>query len=169
MRKLSIFSLCVLLSTVYAFEIQKFISPVPIQYHDKISSNQGLRDAISAEEAGGLSTSGLWHNAIDYAVPVKTPVYAAKDGVVETVYPSYLNGPQWKGHKNYGGLIIIRHYDGTISLYAHLSMTMIREGTKVTQGQQIALSGGEKGKRGSGISTGPHLHFAIYLDTAYFF
>lgn len=169
MKKMFLITFLLLLSNLYAIEIGKFICPVPIQYQDKITSNQGLRDAISAEEAGGLATSGLWHNGIDYAVPVKTPVFAAKDGIVETVYPSLYNGPKWKGDRVYGGLIIVKHNDGTITLYAHLSMTLVTEGTEVFQGQQIGLSGGERGKRGSGVSTGPHLHFAIYLNASEYF
>ena len=61
-------------------------------------------------------------------------------------------------------MIEIRHPDGTTSLYAHLSMTLVTEGTYVSKGQLIGLSGGVKGRRGSGNSTGPHLHFAVYLN-----
>lgn len=142
--------------------IQKFILPLPEQYQ-KISSKQDLRDAIKIEEFGG-STSGLWHNGFDFPCPEKTKVYATKDGVVTCVYPGFYNGEKFKGHPFYGGLIIIKHYDGTLSLYAHLSCTYVVEGQEINQGETIALSGGVKGKRASGASTGPHLHFGIYID-----
>lgn len=144
--------------------VSRFHFPLPEQYRYYISSGQGLRDIIPAESAGA-STSGKWHNGFDFVCPNKTPVYAAKSGVVTEVYPSYYNGPyEYKGHPIYGGLIVISHYDGTITLYAHLSFTKVREGTIVYKGQEIGWSGGVKGRRGSGISTGPHLHFAIYLN-----
>ena len=97
-----------------------------------------------------------------------TKIYASKSGIVTSVYPSIDNGEKWKGHPIYGGLIEIQHYDGTSTRYAHLSKTLINEGSKVKQGDLIGLSGGEPGKRGSGVSTGPHLHFEIILDIEYF-
>lgn len=142
---------------------EKCSFPLDKKYMASISCGQGLREAIEAEEAGGISTSGLWHNGIDFMCPDRTPVYAAKSGVVICCYPSFYNGQKWRGHSVYGGLVIIEHYDGTYTLYAHLSFTEIREGDFVYRGEQIGLSGGVRGRRGSGISTGPHLHFAMYM------
>ena len=145
--------------------IQKFCAPLPKEYMLYQTSQQGLRDVISANEAGGHSTSGKYHNGIDFKCPDKTPVYATKDGYVIEVWPSYYNGGyNYPGHPTYGGLVIIKHLDNTISLYAHLSFTDVKEGDYVTAGKKIAWSGGVKGRRGSGISTGPHLHYSIYLD-----
>ena len=145
--------------------ITEFSDPLPAKYMKHKSSSQGLRNVISSEATGGFSTSGKWHNGNDYPCPDRTPVYATKDGVVREVWPSYYNGPySYKGHSAYGGLIIIEHPDCTITLYAHLSMTKVHEGDEVKNGQNIAWSGGVKGRRGSGTSTGPHLHYSIYLD-----
>lgn len=145
--------------------IQKFCAPLPKEYMLCQTSQPGLRDVISANEAGGHSTSGKYHNGIDLKCPDNTPVYATKDGYAVEVWPSYYNGGyNYPGHPTYGGLIIIKHLDNTISLYAHLSFTKVKENDYVTAGQEIARSGGVKGRRGSGISTGPHLHYSIYLD-----
>ena len=150
---------------VPSVKIEKFLFPLPSKYINNITSEQGLRDAIlGTDVGGGADTSDTFHNAIDIACPEKTTVFASKDGYVSCCYPSRLNGTKWKGHKTYGGMIIINHYDGTKTLYAHLSRTDVTEGTYVKKGQIIGLSGGKKGERGSGLSTGPHLHFAIYLD-----
>lgn len=150
---------------VVIMSITEFSDPLPEKYMKHKSSSQGLRNVISAESTGGFSTSGKWHNGNDYPCPDKTPVYATKDGIVKEVWPSYYNGPyKYEGHKAYGGLIIIEHYDGTITLYAHLSMTKVHEGDVVKSGQTIAWSGGVKNRRGSGTSTGAHLHYSIYLD-----
>ena len=145
-------------------KIEKFLFPLPSKYINNVTSEQGLRESISSVDVGGIDTSDTFHNAIDIACPEKTIIYASKDGYISCCYPSRLNGTKWKGHKTYGGMIIINHYDGTKTLYAHLSRTDVSEGTYVKKGQQIGLSGGKKGERGSGLSTGPHLHFAIYLD-----
>lgn len=132
----------------------------PLRVEGIISSGQGLRKSIVEDY---VVTENKYHYAIDIVVPEKTPVYAAKNGKIEEVWPSYYNG-KYKGHPSYGGLIVIKHYDGTYSLYAHLSKTEVQEGQLVSKGQLIGLTGGVKGKRGSGTSTGPHLHFSLTLD-----
>ena len=145
--------------------VMKFAAPLPEKYLVYKSSSQGLRDKILAENTGGTATSGRWHNGFDYPCPEKTPVYATKNGYVVEVWPSYYNGPyNYKGHSSYGGLIILLHPDSTITLYAHLSFTEVHEGDYVSVGKEIGWSGGVRGKRGSGTSTGPHLHYSIYLD-----
>ena len=145
-------------------KILPFKFPLDSKYYYNISSTQGLRTPIELPNSGG-TTSGKYHNAIDISVPDFTPVYAAKAGKVVTVYPSYYNGGgKYKGHPQYGGLIEISHDDGTKSLYAHLSMTVVREGDTVKTGEKIGHSGGVPGRRGSGQSTGPHLHFEVILN-----
>ena len=143
--------------------MEKFGNPLPEKYKYNITSRQGLRSSISVD-SGGILTGYHWHNGYDIACPDKTPIYADKDGYITDCYPGYYNGKGWKGHKTFGGLLVITHGDGTISLYAHLSKTLVRNGDYVSKGQQIGLSGGVKGRRASGISTGPHLHYAIYLN-----
>jgi murein DD-endopeptidase MepM/ murein hydrolase activator NlpD len=56
-----------------------------------------------------------------------------------------------------GNLIEIRHADGSLTRYAHLSRILIQAGAAVIQGQAI----GEVGS--TGRSTGPHLHFELHL------
>ena len=142
-------------------EILQFKNPINKEF--EISSEQGIRNII-LDSNGNVIAGKVYHNALDLAIPEKTPVYASKSGVVITVYPSFYNGKKWKGHPYYGGLIEIEHADFTRSIYAHLSFTNVKEGDEIEQGQEIGLSGGEKNKRGSGVSTGPHLHFEIILD-----
>ena len=156
-----IITLVLILSTIRLFSydyvlLNKKQFPLPAKYRGYKSSEQGLRDSIP-----GTAT---YHYAVDYACPDKTEVYACDDGYVINAYPSYYNGEKWKGDKSLGGLLEIRHSDGSTSLYGHLSMTLVTEGTFVRRGQLIGWSGGVKGRRGSGITTGPHLHFAIYVD-----
>lgn len=96
----------------------------------------------------GIKTQGFHgpYNAVDIGAPVGTPIVAAADGVVVTTKsPSGWNG-------GYGGLTIIKHSNGSQSLYAHQSRIDVSPGDTVQQGEQIGLSGN------TGRSTGPHLH-----------
>ena len=91
----------------------------------------------------------IWrpHLGIDYAAPAGTPVVSIADGLVTTVSWSYDGGKYIK----------IKHLNGYESVYAHLSRYArgIRKGVRVHQGQVIGYVGS------SGLSTGPHLYFAI--------
>jgi murein DD-endopeptidase MepM/ murein hydrolase activator NlpD len=91
---------------------------------------------------------GRMHRGIDIAAPIGTPVHAAAAGVVE--FSAWNSG-------GYGNMIDIRHPDGTVTRYAHLSRSLVRAGQQVEQGDQIALVGS------TGYSTGPHLHFEVHL------
>jgi len=88
---------------------------------------------------------GRLHAGIDFAVPVGTRVRAIAAGVV--VSRSYDAG-------GYGYHVVVRHPDGTSSLYAHLS-TVRELGHRVVVGQVVGRSGN------TGHSTGPHLHFEM--------
>jgi len=86
------------------------------------------------------------HNGIDLRGPSGTPVYAVTSGVI-TKAKNNSNG--------YGNEVLIKHDNGMITQYAHLSKISTSYGRKVKKGQLI-------GKVGStGVSTGPHLHFGV--------
>lgn len=96
-----------------------------------------------------VKTQGIHgYNAIDLAAPVGTPIMATAGG---TVIISRQNG--WNG--GYGNYVVIRHSNGTQSLYAHNSRNAVGVGQTVVQGQVIAYIGS------TGNSTGPHVHFEI--------
>ncbi len=90
------------------------------------------------------------HDGIDIANRKGTPIYASASGKV--VFSG--NGPT-----GYGLMVIIKHDNGLMSVYAHNSAIHVGRGLKVKQGQKIALMGS------TGRSTGPHLHFEIRNDT----
>ncbi len=83
------------------------------------------------------------HRGVDYRAPTGTMIVAAADGQVERSYNS----------STYGNTIILRHNDGSATLYAHLSERNVSEATSVSEGQPIGRSGS------TGTSTAPHLHF----------
>lgn len=69
---------------------------------------------------------------------------AARDGKIETI--RYDKG-------GYGTHIRIRHEDGSLTIYGHLSKIDVEVGQIVVEGQAIGITGN------TGASTGPHLHF----------
>jgi len=88
------------------------------------------------------------HKGIDIANNSNTSISAAASGVV--IFAG------WQG--GYGKKIVIYHMDKYTTVYGHLNEILVNVGDQVTQGQII-------GKMGStGHSTGPHLHYEVYVD-----
>lgn len=96
-----------------------------------------------------IKTQGIHgFNGVDLADPVGTPVYAAATGeVILAKYAGYNGG--------YGSYVVIKHPNGTQTLYAHLSEDDVAVGQHVVQGEHIGAVGS------TGRSTGPHLHFEV--------
>jgi murein DD-endopeptidase MepM/ murein hydrolase activator NlpD len=95
---------------------------------------------------------GTWraHKGTDYAARYGTPVKAVGDGIVAFV-----------GERGgYGNVIDIRHSNGYVSRYGHLSKFArgIRTGARVTKSQEIGFVGA------TGLATGPHLHFEMLVN-----
>jgi murein DD-endopeptidase MepM/ murein hydrolase activator NlpD len=90
------------------------------------------------------------HYGVDYAAPSGTPIWAVADGTVVSC--------GW--NTGFGRQVILRHGNGYVSCYGHLSGygPGIRKGTRVKQKQVIAYVGS------TGISTGPHLDYRLVKD-----
>ena len=88
------------------------------------------------------------HTGLDFAAPTGSPVYAPSDGKV--IRKSRSAG-------GYGQLLVLRHPDGMLTYYAHLSdfASGMKVGRRVRSGDLIAYVGS------TGRSTGPHLHFEL--------
>lgn len=89
------------------------------------------------------------HTGIDIDGDYSSPIYAARDGVVEYVsYQRY----------GYGYHVIVNHGGGVKTLYSHASKIFVQRGQTVKRGQTIAIVGS------TGRSTGTHLHFEIIIN-----
>lgn len=98
---------------------------------------------------GGRKSQGIHgYNGVDLAAPVGTSALASASGDVIISRTFGYNG-------GYGQYIVIRHGNGTQTLYAHLSENFVFAGARVVQGQVIGAVGN------TGRSTGPHLHFEV--------
>jgi lipoprotein NlpD len=92
---------------------------------------------------------GQRHDGIDIAAPEGAAIGAAASGTV--VYSGAQSG--------YGSIVIVRHESGLLTLYAHASALLVRQGDRVEAGQPIARVGK------SGRTSGPHLHFEVREGT----
>lgn len=92
--------------------------------------------------------------AYDFEMPIGSPVTAAREGVVRRVVQRWADTDHDPEH---GNLVLVRHEDASYAIYGHLQQGSARVavGERVRPGQLLALSGD------SGLSRGPHLHFAV--------
>ena len=85
------------------------------------------------------------HLGVDYGAPTGTPVLASAAGTVT-----------FRGRDGgYGLLVKVRHPNGYVTSYAHLSRIEVKRGQKVGQGEQIGRVGA------TGLATGPHLDYRV--------
>jgi murein DD-endopeptidase MepM/ murein hydrolase activator NlpD len=125
----------------------------------RLPFEDGRAFRITQAHDGPLSSHDNPQNryAVDFAMPVGTPVLAAREGMVAEVILDYSEGgydPELMDRVN---MITIAHADGTIAEYAHLSPgdALVKPGQWVQAGTPIGHSGN------TGYSTGPHLHFVV--------
>lgn len=107
------------------------------QYQFPLETTLGMSQGFHALHAG-----------VDLRAPRGTMVYAMDDGVVVEVEKVLVG---------YGHFVRIAHADTLSTLYAHLDKVEVKPGDKVGRGENIGTVGV------TGWSTGPHLHFEIYV------
>ncbi|CAN7420478.1 peptidoglycan DD-metalloendopeptidase family protein [Rhizobium sp. LjRoot30] len=94
----------------------------------------------------GANVEGNRNDGIDISVPEGTPIKAAENGVV--IYAG-------NGLKELGNTVLVRHDDGTVTVYGHADALNVARGQKVTRGQELATSGM------SGNAKSPKVHFEV--------
>ncbi len=98
---------------------------------------------------GAIKTQGLHgYNAIDFGAPYGTPIYASASGEVIVARAGGWNG-------GFGSYVVIKHPNGSQTLYAHQQTVSVAVGDWVAKGDHIGTVGS------TGRSTGPHLHFEV--------
>ncbi|TNE79449.1 MAG: LysM peptidoglycan-binding domain-containing protein [Bacteroidetes bacterium] len=86
-----------------------------------------------------------FHYGTDLKLQIGDPVYAVFDGVIRIAQYS----------RSYGYVVVVRHYNGLETIYAHFSKLLVVPGMAIRAGEPIGLGGN------TGRSTGPHLHFEV--------
>jgi len=122
-------------------KIKLFATPTIRPIKGWITSPFGYRD-------GPSDGAERFHEGVDIARPLGTPVVAAADGVV-TFSGTYTS---------YGWMVIIDHGFGLTTRYGHNARNLVQVGDEVKRGEAIAHLGN------SGRSTGPHLHYEVRLN-----
>ncbi len=90
----------------------------------------------------------IFHTGIDFGGSVGTPIVAPANGIITYADEMALHG----------NTMVVNHGLGVVSAYFHLSEFTAQVGDVVEQGEQIALGGG------TGLSTGPHLHWDLRVN-----
>jgi murein DD-endopeptidase MepM/ murein hydrolase activator NlpD len=103
-----------------------------------------LRRKLDVTSKYGMRSSGK-HFGIDFALDVGDPVCSIFCGKVRVA----------KWDKTYGFVVVVRHYNMSETVYAHLYKILVSVDQEVSAGQTIGLGGN------SGRSSGPHLHFEL--------
>jgi len=88
---------------------------------------------------------GRKHFGVDFRVSIGDQVRSIFCGKVRVA----------KWDKTYGYVVVVRHYNLSETVYAHLDKILVSVDQEVQSGQVIGLGGN------TGVSTGPHLHFEL--------
>ena len=99
-------------------------------------------------------------HAIDIAMPIASPILAARGGKVMAIKEDHTEAGLSPEYADKANTIYILHSDGTIGVYAHLDMfsALVEPGDIVEKGSYIGRSGN------TGFSSGPHLHFTVWKN-----
>lgn len=124
-------------------ELQKKMTEIKDRQNGYFMPATGLITSLFGPRV--LSIGSSFHNGMDIANRVGTPIYAAMSGVASNRWSS-----------GGGNVLGINTGDGTEHLYLHLLRSLVDDGETVKRGQKIAIMG----NTGS-MTTGPHLHFEV--------
>lgn len=117
----------------------------------------GTRAQVGQGNFSAFSHNGLASFAFDILIESDTPVVAMAPGVVVHVRdetrpgdPCHAGGDE--SCREFANLVVLRHADGTLTLYKHLDEALVAEGEALGRGELLGRSGS------TGWSTRPHLH-----------
>lgn len=119
----------------------------------------GTKRRLSQGFHGQFTHYGENEYAVDFEMPVGTPVFAARGGLVADVKEASNAGGPSSSYEDHANRILIAHPDGSFGNYVHLREdgALVTPGDRVEAGQLIGYSGN------TGRSSGPHLHFDVRL------
>jgi murein DD-endopeptidase MepM/ murein hydrolase activator NlpD len=107
-----------------------------------------LTSAFARERVHPILHLARPHEGIDVTAPMGAAIEAPAAGVVTQV--SWVEG--------YGNMLTIDHGYGLVTRYAHCSKIDVVRGQRVKRGQTVARVGS------TGLSTGPHLHYEVWVN-----
>lgn len=144
--------------TDYEFDLadafKALVTPTKFWNGPFIRPNNGYVSSIYGVRRyyNGVFANDYYHRGVDYAGAHGSPVLAPAAGRVALV------GWESEGFEIHGNTIGIDHGQGVVSIMIHLSQIYVQEGDMVQAGQEIGAVGT------TGASTGPHLHWGLYVN-----
>jgi hypothetical protein len=122
----------------------------PFEEHIPRECGQSFGGTFSHTEASSF-------HAVDFLMPIGTPVLAARAGVVLATKADGTLGGCDESLRNHANVVFICHSDGSVAVYAHLAPqgVTVAFGTPIQEGQLIGYSGN------TGYTQAPHLHFHV--------
>ena len=129
----------------------------------RLPYTEGQSYTVTQAYGGKLTSHNNRENlyAVDFAMPIGTPVLAARGGVVIDSTLWHQEGGYDIRYLDKANAVAIVHDDGTVAEYAHLSpgAEIVHPGQHVSAGDLLGYSGS------TGYSSGPHLHFIVSKPT----
>lgn len=115
----------------------------------KVTQPFGMTDFAKTTTA----YNGNGHNGVDFAASIGTPTFATSNGIIVGIGDTDIVCPG----ASFGKWVFVQYPNGLSTIYAHLSLIKVSKGDYVSTGDIIGYTGS------TGFSTGPHLHFGLYV------
>ena len=141
------------------------VGPWPVPLDTPISRGYGCHSFFTGTRGPCGGATPWWHDGIDFAAPVGTPLYATRAMTIlyagrdtSTIDCSRFAPQNDQPYTGFGQYVKTQDADGYVYWYGHVNRWRVSSGSQVAAGIQVA----DMGK--TGCSTGSHLRFRVRLN-----
>jgi murein DD-endopeptidase MepM/ murein hydrolase activator NlpD len=154
LKRITLFFLLSISGLIFYFSLGSEVTDNLDDYIYELPFKEGTGHKIVQGYGGRFSHKNK--AALDFRMPVGTPVYAAREGIIYSYKDDSKEGGPFSKYQRKANYVMIKHNDGSIGCYWHLQKNgvVVKKGS-VAKGQLIGYSGN------TGFVLRPHLHFAV--------